>query len=320
LKEKIIYENEFNLDYFLNQTPFLTDLKIKNINDLIRFLYTYFQEYNEKYKLIKYDKNNVNKITIQLLMFNNKIQINIELYNNKIKYNKLKNNNDFNDFKIKKSHSCNDLMVNKKELKSHDNRKRTNENNGNDSLIIDYNISIIQKKIPLLQNITKDKLILIYKSSEEKDNPKFHLKCDDKGPTLIFINTEEERQFITFNKKSWHLVHEDQLSQVAWRQTNTRDDDIVIIDLFSKKKLQIKKKNNEIYNPSMKYMQQYENYGPSFVDGNGFSFKIFGGDKYLNISFITKNIEEDNYIRINYNLNKNNFLHIRDYEVYCIKK
>ena len=238
-----------------------------------------------------------------------------------MKYNKLKNNNDFNnDLKIKKSHSCNDLIVNKKELKSHDNRKRTNENNGNDSLIIDYNISIIQKKIPLLQNITKDKLILIYKSSEEKDNPKFHLKCDDKGPTLIFINTEEERQFITFNKNSWHLVHEGQLSQVAWRQTNTRDDDIVIIDLFSKKKLQIKKKNKEIYKPSMKYMQQYENYGPSFVDGNGFSFKIFGGDKYLNISFITKNIEEDNYIRINYNLNKNNFLHIRDYEVYCIKK
>ena len=52
-KEKyVIYENEFNLDYFLKQTPFLTDLKIKNINDLIRFLYTYFQEYNEKAQLI----------------------------------------------------------------------------------------------------------------------------------------------------------------------------------------------------------------------------------------------------------------------------
>ena len=321
LKEKIIYENEFNLNYFLNQTPFLTDLGVKNINDLIRFLYTYFQEYNEKSQLIKYDKNNPNKLIITLLMFHNKIQINIELYNNQMKYKKLKDKNEIDEFNIRKSHSCNNLIVNKKELKSRDNIKGSNHKNRNDSLLIDYYISIIQKKIPLLQNITKDKLILIYKSSEEKDNPNFHIKCDDKGPTIIFINTEEERQFVTFNKKSWHLVYEDQLAQAAWRETNTRDDEIVIIDLFSKKKLQIKKKNKEIiYNPSMKYIQQYGNYGPSFVDGNGFSFKIFGGDKYLNISFVTKNIEEDNYIRINYNLNKNNFLHIKDYEVYCIKK
>ena len=50
------------------------------------------------------------------------------------------------------------------------------------------------------------------------------------------------------------------------------------------------------------------------------SFKIFGGDKYLSISFITKNNEEDDYIKNTYNLNKNNFLHIKDYEVYCFKK
>ena len=314
-KEKyIIYENEFNLDYFLKQTPFLTDLKIKNINDLIRFLYTYFQEYNEKAQLINYDNNNKNKIILKLLMFQNKIQINIELYNNQINNNKKDkiNDDDINIQNLKKSNSCKNLLVHKKELKT---------NNNKNDLIIDYYISIIQKKIPFLQNITKDKLDLIYKSSEEKDNPNFHIKCDDKGPTLIFINTEEKRQFITFNKKSWHLVHDDQLNQAAWRETNTRDDDIVIIDLFSQKIIQIKKKNNKIiYNPSMKYIQQYENYGPSYVDGNGFSFKIFGGDKYLSISFNTKDIEEDNYIRINFNLNKNNFLHIKDYEVYCIKK
>ena len=61
-----IYENRFNLEYFKNQTSFLEDLGIKNINDLIRFLYTFFQEYNEKIELI----NSLTKIkTIQIYWF-----------------------------------------------------------------------------------------------------------------------------------------------------------------------------------------------------------------------------------------------------------
>ena len=64
-------------------------------------------------------------------------------------------------------------------------------------------------------------------------------------------------------------------------------------------------------------MQQYENYGPAYTVG-GFSFKIFDFDKYLSIEFVNKNIDEDSYIKSNYNLEKNNFLHIQDYEVYSI--
>jgi len=70
----------------------------------------------------------------------------------------------------------------------------------------------------------------------------------------------------------------------------------------------------------MSFIQQYSNYGPSYVDGNGFTFKIFGGDKYLSISFITKNNVEDEYIINNFNMAKNNFLHVKDYEVYCFKR
>ena len=64
-------------------------------------------------------------------------------------------------------------------------------------------------------------------------------------------------------------------------------------------------------------MQQYDNYGPAYTD-KGVSFKIIDEDKYLSIEFITANIEEDSYIKSNYNLEKNNVLHIQDYEVYKI--
>ena len=331
LKEKfIIYENQFDLEYFKNQTSFLVELGIKNINDLIRFLYTFFQEYHEKIELINnQDKNNSNLLILKLQMFHNNIQINIELFNDlKNQKNIITNNDNNNQQFIHTSNSCKNFFVHRKELKKN-NHKSSNEiekkiienKNTNSSLINDYYISLIQKIIPLLQKITKDKLILIYKSSQEKENPKFHIKCDDKGPTLIFIETEENRSFITFNKKSWHLKGGIQSENYSWRETNLRDDDIAIIDLFSKKKLKIKRKNELIKNNQViNFIQQYSNYGPSYVDGNGFSFKIFGGDKYLSISFITKNNEEDDYIKNTYNLNKNNFLHIKDYEVYCFKK
>ena len=318
----IIYENDFNLEYFINQTPFLTDIGIKNINDLIRFLYTYFKDYNDKSQnLINYINNNPNIIILKLQLFHNKININIELYD-KINYKNNINNkiNNILNEEIKMSNSCKNLFINKKELKHHDNKK-AELRKSNDNDLMDYYISIIQKKIPLLQKLTKEKIYLIYKSSQENENKNFHLKCDDKGPTLVFIDTEENRSFIAFNKKSWHLIKNEQIDKVSWRETNIKDENLAIIDLFSKKKIEMKKNNREmVNNKEMNYIQQYANYGPSYVDGNGFSFKIFGEDKYLSISFITKTDEEEDYIRTNYNLDKNNFLHIKDYEVYAIKR
>ena len=317
-----IYENQFNLEYFMNQTPLLKDLNIKNINDLIRFLQTYFQEY--KTELINIDNKNPNILNLKLQMFQNKIQINIQLYN--ILFNNKNNDDENNELCLRPFNSCKNLSVHKKELKTHtnNNQKILIHKNNNFSLIMDYYISLIQKKIPLLQKLTKDKLILLYKSSKEIDNPNFHLKCDNKGPTLIFIETEENRPFITFNKQSWHIGEEEKtnkLNKYSWRETNIKDDDIAIIDLFSKKKIELKRKkvDGKNNNPSMNFIQQYSNYGPSYVDGNGFSFKIFGEDKYLSISFITNSKEEEVYINNNYNLNKNNFLHIKDYEVYGFK-
>ena len=310
-----IYENVFSLDYFLNQTQFLSEININNIEDLIRFLHTYFQEYNENQKLINYEKNNPNIVILQLLLFHNNIQINIQLYNNK-KIN-LKHNINDNDNDNNKSNTCKNFYVNKKELKTPINK---NENDNNSLLLTDNYLPLIIKNIPLLQKLTKEKLYLMYKSSKETDNKNFHIKCDDKGPTLIFIQTEENRSFITFNKKSWHIVNEEEKDKASWKETNTKDDHLVIIDLFSEKKIEIKKNGNGKENDvSMKFIQQYGNYGPSYVD-DGFSFKIFGEDKYLSISFLTNNDEEENYIKNNYKLEKNNFLHIKEYEIYGFKK
>ena len=326
-----IYENRFNLEYFKNQTSFLEDLGIKNINDLIRFLYTFFQEYNEKIELINKNKNNPDILVLKLQMFHDNIQINIILYNieNKKKINnnntndKDKNKDNNNPKILRTSNSCKNLTVHKNHLKANNknssHKNKIIENNNKLSSITDYHINLIQKIIPLLQKLTKDKLILIYKSSQEKHESYFHKKCDDKGPTLILVNTEENRSFITFNKKSWHLARAGDVENYSWRETNIRDDDICIIDLFSSKKLETKKNDKKIIS-GMSFIQQYSNYGPSYVDGNGFTFKIFGGDKYLSISFITKNNVEDEYIINNFNLAKNNFLHVKDYEVYCFKR
>ena len=122
--------------------------------------------------------------------------------------------------------------------------------------------------------------------------------------------------FLTFNKKSWIGIPKSEINKIPWREINVRDDDIFILDLFSKKILKNKdiKKNEE---NNFKFLEQYENNGPAYVDKN-LSFKIIEEDKYLTIEFITKNIDEINYIKSNYNLEKNNFLHIQDYEVYNI--
>ena len=323
LKENYnIYENKLNLEYFKNQTSFLAELGINSINDLIRFLYTFFQEYNEKIVLINKETKNSDILILKLEMFHNNIQINIKLYNTK-NNQKLTIDNNIPQI-IRTSNSCKNLTVHKKELKIYNknlsNKNKISENKQHSPLIMDNHIYLIQKKIPLLKELTKDKLFLIYKSSEERNEPKFHKKCDDKGPTLIFVDTEENRSFIAFNKKSWHLAHDGELENYSWRETNIRDDNIAIIDLFSQKIIELKKKNDKKMISGMSFIQQYSNYGPSYVDGNGFTFKIFGGDKYLSISFITKNNEEVDYIKNNYKLNKNNFLHIKDYEVYCFKR
>ena len=161
------------------------------------------------------------------------------------------------------------------------------------------------------------KLNLIYKSASEKIK-NVHIKCDNKGPTLIIIFTKENRMFLTFNKKQWNAIKNSELNKVNWRLINVQDDDIFIFDLFSKKILKKKENKNEKgKEKNFKFLQQYDNYGPAYTD-KGVSFKVIDEDKYLSIEFITTNIEEDSYIKSNYNLEKNNFLHIQDYEVYNI--
>ena len=319
----IIFENEFSLDYFLNQTQFFNDLGIKNINDLIKFFQTYFSGYNDKENdLINYSKENPNLLILKLLMFNNKIQINIELFQKAINNNNFINLNPSVKQKheqLKLSNSCKNFNINIKKKLINDNTTSKNKIMNNNILLTEYHISLIKKRIPFFKTEKNFKLNLIYKSTIE--NPKkFHNKCDNKGPTLIIIFTKENRMFLTYNKISWHAIKESELNKASWRDINTKDDDIFIFDLFSKKIL----KNNEINNKNknktdniFKFLQQYENYGPAYISG-GLTFKIFDEDKYLSIEFATKNIDEESYIKSNYKLEKNNFLHIQDYEVYSI--
>ena len=313
-KEIIItYENEFSLDYFSSQTKFFNDLGIKNINDLIKFFQTYFTQYDKK------EDNLINSetgdsIILKLIMFNNKIQIDIELYQMKINNNFNNINPAFNQHKqIRLLNSCKNMNINiKKILKDNKSELKNIQNN---ILLTEYHISLIKKRIPFFKNTKNFKLNLIYKSTSEKEK-NFHKKCDNKGSTLIIIFTKENRMFLTYNKMPWKAIKESELNKVNWRLINTKDDNIFIFDLFSKKILKNKENKNKNKEGNIyKFLQQYDNYGPAYVD-SGFSFKILEEDKYLSIEFITKNIEEDSYIKSNYNLEKNNFLHIQDYEVY----
>ena len=320
-KEEIItFENEFNLEYFTNQTKFFNDLGIKDINGLIEFFYTYFTKYDNKKEddLIDNKNDNQNLVILKLLMFQNKIQINIELYQMKNINNKNFINKDLNDEKqIKLSNSCENININiKKKLKGEEKISKNKYNNN--FLLTEYHISLIKKRIPFFKNMNNNfKLNLIYKSASEKIK-NFHIKCDNKGPTLIIIFTKENRMFLTFNKKQWNAIKNSELNKVNWRLINVQDDDIFIFDLFSKKILKKKENKNEKgKEKNFKFLQQYDNYGPAYTD-KGVSFKVIDEDKYLSIEFITTNIEEDSYIKSNYNLEKNNFLHIQDYEVYNI--
>ena len=241
-------------------------------------------------------------------MFENKIQISIEL-NQKIANPKPEQIN----FSTCKNFNIN---IKKKLISKEQNSTPKNHPNNNNILLTEYHISLIKKRIPYFKYQKKNfKLNLIYKSSSEKEK-NFHKKCDNKGSTLIIIFTKENRMFLTFNKKSWIGIPKSEINKIPWREINVRDDDIFILDLFSKKILKNKdiKKNEE---NNFKFLEQYEHNGPAYVDKN-LSFKIIEEDKYLTIEFITKNIDEINYIKSNYNLEKNNFLHIQDYEVYNI--
>ena len=310
-KETIVnYENDFNLNYFLVQTQFLDELGIKNINALIKFFQTYFSKYdNKEESLINYIKDNPNLVILKLFLFEKKIQINIELYQ-KI------NINNQQQKQISLSNSCKNFNINiKQKLRNKETNFTSNNKQDNNILLTEYHISLIKKRIPFFKSQKNFKLNLIYKSSSEKEK-NFHKKCDNKGSTLIIIFTKENRMFLTFNKKSWKAVQKSEMNKIPWREINVRDDDIFLFDLFSKKILKNKESKNNREN-SFKFLEQYENYGPAYVD-KGLNFKIIEEDKYLSIEFITKNNDENNFIKSNYNLEKNNFLHIQDYEVYNI--
>ena len=96
---------------------------IKDINDLIKFLQTYFSDYsNKENNLINYRNDNQNLIILKLLLFHDKIQINIELYNN---YLNNINNSSIQEPKLKFSNSSKNLEFNiKKKLREEEKKSK----------------------------------------------------------------------------------------------------------------------------------------------------------------------------------------------------
>jgi len=75
----------------------------------------------------------------------------------------------------------------------------------------------------LHEQLPGKKFELIYRASRDGDSPEaFHQKCDDKGPTLVIIETDEGRKFGGYTKVSWSST-----------QTGYRRDDTAFLFLLS---------------------------------------------------------------------------------------
>ncbi len=112
--------------------------------------------------------------------------------------------------KLSMSHSCENLKINRRYLQNAHPKKQKNnidekqmiptisESKNNYNILLKPElIPIIKKFIPLLKDFKPSNINLLYKSSVIKDKiSSFHSYCDDKGPTLILVMTEEKRSFI----------------------------------------------------------------------------------------------------------------------------
>ena len=183
------------------------------------------------------------------------------------------------------------------------------------SLLTNEESPFIYDNVPFLSQTKKDliNLFLIYRASEEKNGPCFHRKCDNQGANLVVVKTENRQKYACFTQLSWRGVSEREMGRKKWQCYNTKDEEMAVFDLT--RFIQLTSFSSD--KRAIKVIQQYENYGPSYVDSNGLSFKIFGNDKYLSISFIQPQDERREIIDYKkLGLNQNNFLKIVDYEVY----
>ena len=92
----------------------------------------------------------------------------------------------------------------------------------------------------------KIKLTLLYKGFSSNE---FHIKCDNKGSTLVLVESHLKKRFGGFTSVSWG------------GNRYITDDKAFLFSLNEKKKFNAKKGMNHIYSTS--------SYGPTFGSGNG---------------------------------------------------
>ena len=152
---------------------------------------------------------------------------------------------------------------------------------GKDSITFEDKSSIIKSaaQIKLLSKWIKAKgnvtASLLYRATTFDDYAhNFHEKCDNQGPTLIIIETNQGKIIGGYTEAEWCRTNE-------WYEEYQRDENAFLFNLTSKKKFKVKDPDYAI--------RCNNNSGPIFGDGC---------DLYVG----------DNFIRNRYNNNKNNYV------------
>ena len=139
---------------------------------------------------------------------------------------------------------------------------------------------------------------LLWKGSQDGFGASvFHAKCNNKGPTLTVIKSNNDKIFGGYTSLSWQN-----------RQTYAQDSTAFIYSLTHKAKCATQKNTNSIYDHS--------SYGPRF--GNGNDICIYGNcntrsDNYCNPSTYALPSGADNTF-----LAGSNYFTVKEIEVYAV--
>ena len=143
---------------------------------------------------------------------------------------------------------------------------------------------------------------LLYRATRDGDKAEnFYEKCENKGPTLILIETKTKRKFGGYTSLSWK-------KPIDQKCIYYKDDNAFLFSLNKKKKYLFGDKGNE------QAVCMYQNEGPAFGGGNDFFISsgcLSSSYSYNNCPYTYKTS------RCELNAGHYNF-EVKDYEVYSI--
>ena len=235
--EKRIIEEDNKIDIIIpinnikiKEIKFTLTEKIKSNKDLIqdlrKELYKVKNEYKDKFDKLENENKNLKD---EIYKLNNKVN---ELYNiiSEIKTNN--NNKYINEIQNKlKYNDSQEELINKSSIINNDINR------------INQIINWIKQKV----NKASIKFELIFKMSQNGySGSDFHKYCDNKGPTLVLIQTNKNNNFGGF-------------TPLNWKNKSYPIDDLNQTFVFSNKKFDMINKNNYA-------IRCYSNEGPVFGD------------------------------------------------------